>query len=187
MLSRLFSKVPFINPSHLNTQIVKLNIYKRNIYSIYLYSNGIFKIINDDHHHHNNTTSNNILTSTYTKFHSIEYNLSWLSCLFFSLCLITKSHCDDDKNSNKLNLLSIEFMKELHIVLKYDQIETDEDECASRGKPWNSYHSVRSNPQCVLFPETTEDVSNIVKICHKYHIPIGPFGIIFLYIFEYSS
>ena len=31
-------------------------------------------------------------------------------------------------------------------------------------------------PQCVVFPETNEEISKIVKICNKYKTPIVPFG-----------
>ena len=61
-------------------------------------------------------------------------------------------------------------------MLNSDQIETDPDELERRSKPWNSYHSSSQLPFCILSPESTEDVSKIMQICHRESIPVVPFG-----------
>jgi hypothetical protein len=66
--------------------------------------------------------------------------------------------------------------QELSKFLNEDQIDSDEEECIQRGKPWNSYHKVENHPRLILLPESTEQVSKIVKLCNKYQIPLVPFG-----------
>lgn len=39
-----------------------------------------------------------------------------------------------------------------------------------------SYHQSKM-PDAVVYPNTTEEVSEIVKICYKYGIPIVPYGV----------
>lgn len=42
---------------------------------------------------------------------------------------------------------------------------------------WNSHHAKPDErPGIVCFPASTEDVSKIAKICHKYRVPIVPFA-----------
>lgn len=60
--------------------------------------------------------------------------------------------------------------------LREDQIELDKSELENRGKPWNSYHKSLRNPDVIIYPESTEDVSLIVKTCYKWNVPIIPFG-----------
>ena len=67
-------------------------------------------------------------------------------------------------------------LSELKERLKPEQIELDIEECKLRAKPWNSYHRLDKFPRAVVYPETTEDVSFVVKTCNKYRIPIIPFG-----------
>ncbi len=79
-----------------------------------------------------------------------------------------------DDSSRKVNFDA--FYKELTQVLKPEQIEINIEELKQRGKPWNSYHKINAHPDVIVFPESTEDVSTIVKLCNKYAIPIVPFG-----------
>eukprot|EP01035_Chromulina_nebulosa_P036448 gene36448-49096_t len=67
-------------------------------------------------------------------------------------------------------------LSELKEHLKPDQIDVDIEECKLRAKPWSSYHRLDTFPRAIVYPETTEDVSFIVKTCNKYRIPIIPFG-----------
>lgn len=69
-----------------------------------------------------------------------------------------------------------EFKKELALFLSSQQIECDLEERTQRGKPWNSYHKSGYFPEVILYPESTEQVSKIVKTCNKYKIPLVPFG-----------
>ncbi|BAP72413.1 D-lactate dehydrogenase [cytochrome] [Kluyveromyces marxianus] len=42
---------------------------------------------------------------------------------------------------------------------------------------FNSHHATpEQRPEIVLFPRNTEDVSKLLKICHKYSIPVIPFS-----------
>ena len=61
-------------------------------------------------------------------------------------------------------------------MLRSDQIELNLEERKSRGKPWSSYHTIDRFPDIITFPESENDVSEIMKICYKYKIPIIPFG-----------
>ena len=45
-------------------------------------------------------------------------------------------------------------------------------------------HSEPALPDAVAFPETTQEVSAIMKICSRYAVPVVPFGIV---IFEFGS
>jgi hypothetical protein len=52
----------------------------------------------------------------------------------------------EDKIEDK-NALLRSFFKELHVLLREDQINVDSDDCQDRGKPWNSYHKIDIFPQ----------------------------------------
>lgn len=100
-----------------------------------------------------------------------------LSCLLFEPS--QESSCDEEvekkefkANRDRFGL----FLKELQTVLRPDQINTDDDDCKDRGKPWNSYHKIDSVPQVIVQPESTEDVSAILKLCTKFNVPVVPFG-----------
>ncbi|GME99319.1 unnamed protein product [Ambrosiozyma monospora] len=41
---------------------------------------------------------------------------------------------------------------------------------------WSTHHATASQrPDLVVFPETTEEVSQVLKICHKFKVPVVPF------------
>jgi D-lactate dehydrogenase (cytochrome) len=67
-------------------------------------------------------------------------------------------------------------LTDLRTALRENQIETDIEECKLRAKPWSSYHRLDIYPRAIVFPETTADVSTILKFCHKHRIPVVPFG-----------
>jgi D-lactate dehydrogenase (cytochrome) len=71
---------------------------------------------------------------------------------------------------------SSEFKRELSMFLLPEQIELDTEERKQRGKPWNSYHKSNYYPEMILYPQSTEQVSKIVKLCNKYNVPLVPFG-----------
>ena len=61
-------------------------------------------------------------------------------------------------------------------VLKDDQIESDIEERRQRAKPWNSYHTSKDIPLCILYPESTDDVSRIMTICNELCVPVVAYG-----------
>ena len=65
----------------------------------------------------------------------------------------------------------IQFYDELQKALQPDQVDFSTSEREARGKPWNSYHHVDRDPSVVVFPQSTEDVSTILKLCLKYKVP----------------
>ena len=68
------------------------------------------------------------------------------------------------------------FLVELRKLLPSDHIEEDIEALKQRGKPWNSYHRLASHPRIIVSPTTTEQVSAVVKLCHRYRVPLIPFG-----------
>ncbi|OQE29522.1 hypothetical protein PENSTE_c002G07976 [Penicillium steckii] len=65
---------------------------------------------------------------------------------------------------------------ELRAKLGEDAISTDEDDLHRHGySEWSSLNSDRL-PSAISYPETTEDVVAIAKICHKYRMPMIPFS-----------
>lgn len=57
-----------------------------------------------------------------------------------------------------------------------DAISTDEDELHRHGySEWSSINTDRL-PVAVAYPETTEDVVAIAKVCHKYRMPMNPYS-----------
>ncbi|WP_096185631.1 FAD-binding oxidoreductase [Evansella halocellulosilytica] len=66
-------------------------------------------------------------------------------------------------------------ISELLSVLSKSQVTTNETALQQHGGD-ESYHST-SLPDCVVYPQTTEDVQAILKVADKYHIPVIPFGI----------
>ena len=117
----------------------------------------------------------------YNRFKYIGNLLGLSGILILSYMDSTKSD-DTKKDQHKLmehDIINEKYSKCLEgfkSILRKDQISIDEDERAIRGKPWNSYHKCSRNPNIIVFPDTTNDVSNIVKICSKYSIPIIPYG-----------
>lgn len=76
----------------------------------------------------------------------------------------------------KVDKGEVTFRKEIFKVLRSDQIVMNDDECLARGKPWNSYHKVENHPHFIVYPESTEDVSAVLKLCTRFTIPVVPFG-----------
>ena len=59
-----------------------------------------------------------------------------------------------------------------HGTVRPDQLEEDVEECRTRGKPWSSYHQPVAFPELTIFPESTEDVSKVLKVCQARNIPV---------------
>lgn len=56
-----------------------------------------------------------------------------------------------------------------------DRVSMEDDELERCGKEMSGY-ATPSNPQVVIWPESTEEVSRILKIAHKYKIPVVPYA-----------
>lgn len=64
---------------------------------------------------------------------------------------------------------------ELVAAIGQDLVTLDDDELEQRGKEASGY-ATPSNPQVVVFPESTEHVSRIMKIANKRQIPVVPYA-----------
>lgn len=67
-------------------------------------------------------------------------------------------------------------ISELRAKLGEDAISTDEDDLQQHGfSEWSSVNADRL-PVAIAYPQSTDDVSEIAKICHKYKMPIVPYS-----------
>lgn len=66
-------------------------------------------------------------------------------------------------------------IEELKERIDADRISTNETVIEQHSKD-ESYHTP-SNPDVVVFPKTTEEVSEIMKIANQYEVPVVPFGL----------
>ncbi|KAA0043773.1 hypothetical protein IC582_009178 [Cucumis melo] len=73
------------------------------------------------------------------------------------------------------NDISQAFIDELGRICK-DNMTLDYDERYFHGKPQNSFHAAVNIPDVVVFPRSEEEVSEIVKLCDQYKVPIVPYG-----------
>ncbi|KZF20476.1 oxidoreductase, FAD-binding protein [Xylona heveae TC161] len=65
---------------------------------------------------------------------------------------------------------------ELRACLSDDAISTDDDDLRSHGySAWSTINAERL-PVAIAYPKTTEEVSQIAKICHNYRIPMVPYS-----------
>lgn len=56
-------------------------------------------------------------------------------------------------------------------------ISTDPDDLHAHGySEWSSTNPEKGLPVAVAYPRTTEQVSTIARICHKYRVPIIPYS-----------
>ncbi|CCG80621.1 D-lactate dehydrogenase,mitochondrial [Taphrina deformans PYCC 5710] len=63
-------------------------------------------------------------------------------------------------------------LPEIREFMGEDGITTDPEELERHGfSSWSTYN-IDTRPIAVAFPKTTEEVSKMAKICHKYHLPI---------------
>lgn len=64
---------------------------------------------------------------------------------------------------------------ELVAELGTELVTMEEDELEQRGKEQSGY-ATPANPQVVVFPESTAQVSAVMKIAHKYGVPVVPYA-----------
>lgn len=65
--------------------------------------------------------------------------------------------------------------RDLVAKLGEDRVSLDEDELEQRGKEVSG-HATPSNPQVIVFPETTQHVADVMKIAHARNIPVVPYA-----------
>lgn len=97
---------------------------------------------------------------------------SLLTVIASSSCAASDGLSDDKCEASNFDLL----MRQLVVTLRPDQINIDPDDCKQRGKPWSSYHKCDKSPQVILLPESTADVSAIMRLCNEHRVPVVPFG-----------
>ena len=68
---------------------------------------------------------------------------------------------------------NVSLKKELTLILK-DRISLSESTRANFARGEDTYDPVLS--QAVVFPETNEEVSRILKLCNEHKVPVVPFG-----------
>lgn len=62
---------------------------------------------------------------------------------------------------------------EISNTLGEGAVSFDEDEIEVHGhSDWSTSNS-SGRPVAIVYPKTTEDVSQIAKICNKYNVPMG--------------
>ncbi|GJC87831.1 D-lactate dehydrogenase [cytochrome], mitochondrial [Colletotrichum liriopes] len=66
--------------------------------------------------------------------------------------------------------------KEITRALGEDAVSFDKDEIELHGhSDWSTSNS-SGRPVAIVYPKTTDEVSQIAKICNKYSVPMVPFG-----------
>lgn len=67
-------------------------------------------------------------------------------------------------------------ISELRYLLGNDAISTDDEDLLLHGySEWSSIN-IDQLPVAVAYPKSTEEVSEIAKICHKYRVPMIPYS-----------
>jgi len=122
-----------------------------------------------------------IVSPSSAKSTSISKSLIGISAAIVASLLYT--HTDSASCAEDVHKTSSEstpnfglFMRELHMLLRDEQINVDPDDCKDRGKPWNSYHKIDIFPQVIVHPESTGDVSKVLQLCHEFGVPVVAFG-----------
>ena len=124
----------------------------------------------------NHSTSSSYSNTKSNRYHSsITLGVSLIGLVYYVLSS-NNSDNDDIQSLPSLPSLPLNFINKLKEILKEDQIEDNEGERDVRAKPWNSYHSSSNKPHIIVFPESTDDVSNILHACNQYKIPVIPFA-----------
>lgn len=76
----------------------------------------------------------------------------------------------------RLLLITCQALAEIRRVTAEETVSTDDDDLKRHGySEWATYNIDRL-PVAVAYPKSTEEVSKIAKVCHKYRIPMIPFS-----------
>ncbi|KAM0151615.1 hypothetical protein ACHAQE_008441 [Botrytis cinerea] len=67
-------------------------------------------------------------------------------------------------------------LKEIREATNEDTISTDPEDLLAHGYSEWSSTNVNSLPVAVAYPKSTQEVSKIASICHKYRVPIVPYS-----------
>ncbi|CAN6439973.1 unnamed protein product [Victoria cruziana] len=68
-----------------------------------------------------------------------------------------------------------ELIDELKLICN-GNLTLDYEERNFHGKPQHSFHRAANIPDVVVYPRSAEEVSEIVKACNRYKVPIVPYG-----------
>ena len=71
---------------------------------------------------------------------------------------------------------SVQAVNELRHILGEDAISTDDDDLKSHGYSEWSTINIDQLPVAVAYPKSTEDVSQIAKVCSRYRMPMVPYS-----------
>jgi D-lactate dehydrogenase (cytochrome) len=67
----------------------------------------------------------------------------------------------------------LQVIQELRTSLGEDAVSTDDDDLHAHGySEWSSVN-IDQLPVAVAYPKSTEEVSQIAKLCHKYRMPMS--------------
>jgi FAD/FMN-containing dehydrogenase len=70
-------------------------------------------------------------------------------------------------------LITVKAIAELRTSLGEDAVSTDDEDLHAHGySEWSSIN-IDKLPVAVAYPKTTEEVSQIAKVCYKYHMPMS--------------
>ncbi|KAI9785650.1 MAG: hypothetical protein M1816_008273 [Peltula sp. TS41687] len=67
-------------------------------------------------------------------------------------------------------------IEEIRQTISDDVISTDDEDLLAHGYSEWSTTNVETLPVAVAYPKSTEEVSRIVKVCHKHRVPMIPFS-----------
>ncbi|MFU8926233.1 FAD-binding oxidoreductase [Acinetobacter puyangensis] len=70
--------------------------------------------------------------------------------------------------------ISEDFLTSIHSIVGEQRVKTDHDSLMTWGKDHTKHFD--PNPSVVVFPATTEEVAELVKLANQYHIAITPSG-----------
>jgi D-lactate dehydrogenase (cytochrome) len=64
-------------------------------------------------------------------------------------------------------------MRDIVVIVGDENISITEDELISHSNSaWSTYTQNNSKPFLIVFPSSTEDVSAIMKVCHRRKVPV---------------
>jgi hypothetical protein len=84
------------------------------------------------------------------------------------------------------SLMLVQAMRELREALGEDTISTDDEDLHRHGySEWSSIN-IDQLPVAVAYPKSTEEVSQIAKVCYKYKIPMSMFAKVYVEVDTYQ-